>query len=332
MKIDPHRLKYLREAKGLSRKKLAEASNVSTKQIQRLEDTHRANGTSREFTVTRLSRALDVCPGVLSGQEPLPGSVSPYAPPSVSVTRRLLSEAMLAYDLVERRYGVTSTAIMNAAPLFFVLLAEGSLAWRREELDEIRKAIKHVCDLGDGSNRKVFATHAFNASNDSYYEDEAIEQQNLFDDPFPDDYRFSVHSGSTTNPFIEYLQKLAEDLNCSGMEVDEGFVSSHTADGMPAYSVCRDELERIVPLDSRAFSALQTRDVRITDIPPELTLDRAARRREEWLENKLSDKTTEWLEERDSLDKLLKELGILSSEKSPSDHDTNLIESNAMGR
>ena len=327
MKIDPNRLKCLRKAKGLSRKKLAAASRVSAKQIQRLEDPNRARGTPREFTVTRLARTLEVTPGVLSGEQPLPGSVSPYAPPSVSVTHRLLSEAMLAYDLVERRYGVTNTAIMNAAPLFFVLLAEGSLAWRREELDEIRKAIDHLCDLGDGSNRKVFATHAFNASDDSYYEDEAIKQRNLFDDPFPDDYRFSVHAGSTTNPFIEYLQKLAEDMNCPGIEVDGGFVSSDTTDGMPAYSVCRDELERIVPLDSRAFTALRTRDVRVADIPEELTLDRAARRREEWLEKKVSSKTAEWLEQRKSLDRLLKELGIVGSEQSSGDDNTNMTDS-----
>ncbi len=331
MKIDPNRLKCLREAKGLSRKKLAAASKVSAKQIQRLEDSNLARGTPREYTVTRLARTLEVAPAVLSGEEPLPGSVSPYAPPSVSVTHRLLSEAMLAYDLVERRYGVTSTAIMNAAPLFFVLLAEGSLAWRREELDVIRKAIDHVCDLGDRSNRKIFATHAFNASEDSHYEDEAIKQRNLFDDPFPDDYRFSVHAGSTTNPFIEYLQKLAEDINCPGMEVDEGFVSSDTTDDMPAYSVCRDELERIVPLDSRAFTALCTRDVRVADIPAELMLDRAARQREEWLEKKVSRKSAEWLKQRNSLDRLFRELGIVGFEQSSGDDDTNMTDGKVAG-
>ena len=302
--IDPIRLKRLREAKELSRAALAKVSNVSAKTIQRLEK-HDGKSPRRE-TLDRLSKALKVKAEVLTGQEPLPESDPPFAPRSIPVTRRLFSEALLAYDLVEKRYGVPATAIMNAAPLFFVLLAEGSLAWRRKELAEIQEAIENVLDMGN-SNRKLFARHAFLASEDSNYEEEAINGRNLFNTPFPDFYDFGIDDQKTNNPFTEYLHQLAVDLDIPGIEVDEGFVSSSVLDGMPAYSVCKDKLEKIAPVSSKAFIALQTADARISDIPEHLRSDSATEQRQEWLEKKISRKTNQWLEE---LDKLRKELAV----------------------
>ena len=295
MKIDPIRLKGIREAKGLSRAALAKLSKVSAKQIQRLESPDEASQAPREVTVDRLAGALKVEPKVLTGEEPLPASDPPYAPPSVPVRQRLSSEAQLAYDLVENRYGVRTSAIMNMAPLLFVLLAEGSLSWRKEELDKMQKAILRVLEMDDGSNRKLFAVHVNNASEDSYYEDEAIDNRNLFDDPYPDDYRFSVRD-KTTNPFAEYLQMLSEDLKVPGLEIDDGFVSSSILDGMPSYSVCKDDLEKIAPLGSRAFLALRIGDARISDIPERLKAEDVADQRHEWLASKISGKTIQWVE------------------------------------
>ena len=187
---------------------------------------------------------------------------------------------------------------------------------------EIREAIDNVLNLGDGSNRKLFALHASNAWDDSYCEDEAIEKRNFFDDPYPDDYDFPGYAGKTTNPFTEYLHMLAEYLEIPGIQVDEGFVSSSVLDGMPAYSVCRDELEKIAPLDSGAFIALRTADVRISDIPEDLRPDSATKHRQEWLENKVSQKTIQWLEERNSLQHtFLKELGLVNAVESSSNGD-----------
>lgn len=195
---------------------------------------------------------------------------------------------------------------MNAAPLFFVLLAEGSLAWRRKELAEIQEAINSVLDMGN-SNRKLFARHAFFSSEDSFYEEEAIDGRDLFNTPFPNDYDFGTDDQKTNNPFTEYLLMLAEDLDIPGIEVDEGFVSSSVLDGMPAYSVCKDELEKIAPVSSRASIALQTADARISDIPEHLRPDSATEQRQEWLEKKISNETIQWLEE---LEKFRKELVV----------------------
>lgn len=322
MIIDPKRLRKLREAKGLSRADLAAASNVSPKQIQRLEHPTEASRSPRRVTVRRLATALGVKPEVLSGEESLSESDSPFVPRTVRVTHWLFSEALLAFDLVEKRYGVQATAIMNMAPLFFVLLAEGSLAWRRKELAEIKDALNDIEEMADGSNCRRFAVYASKAEQDSYYEEEAIRQRDLFNDPYSadsgsDSFHFGVNDDKSLNPFVEYLQMLSEDLDIPGIEVDKGFVSSSVVDNMPAYSVCRDDLEKLVPLRSRAFSALQGADVRITDIPEELMPDSAAGQRKEWLEGKLSPKTIQWLKERESFDNWLLEFGLLNDKKAP---------------
>ncbi|MDE0004501.1 MAG: helix-turn-helix transcriptional regulator [Rhodospirillaceae bacterium] len=308
MIIDPKRLRKLREAKGLSRADLAAVSKVSPKQIQRLEHPREASRSPRQVTVRRLAKALGVRPEVLAGQEPLPESDSPLAPRSVRVTHRLYSEALLAYDLVEKRYGVQATAIMNVAPLFFVLLAEGSLAWRRKELDEIQEAIDNLWMMEHGSNRRRFVRHASFADDHAGYEDEAINKRNLFDDPFPYDYEFDADDSSTTNPFVEYLQKLAGNLDIPGIEVggDDGYVSSSALDGMPAYSVCKDELERIAT-NPLAYFVLRYGDVRLPDIPENLEPDDAAKQRGEWLVSKISKDTIQRLE---TLHALLKESGL----------------------
>ena len=83
---------------------------------------------------------------MLTGEEPLPESVK--APASASkppqIGAQITPKVRLAYDLIKRRYGVSATEIINMAPLFFALLAEGSLAWRREKLKELKEGIDRL--------------------------------------------------------------------------------------------------------------------------------------------------------------------------------------------
>lgn len=302
MKINPHQLRALRNAKGISIADLASVSNVSTKQIQRLENPEFASKSPRETTVNRLAKGLGVKPEDLAGEATSSKTDPPWFPPSRRVSHRLESGALLAYDLVEERYSVKAEAIVNAAPLFFVLLAEASLAWRQKELDEIEEAIARVRDLGDGSNRKRFTWGVNGAEDGADYEADAIGKRDLFNDPFPDDYSFPENEEWTTNPFAEYLRKLSEDLNVPGIAVERGFaqsfVSANFGSRMPDYSVCEDELNKIAPGEtfSRARIVLRNGDVRIADIPEHLRPEEAVQQRQKWLASKASEKTILWLE------------------------------------
>ena len=149
MKIDPERLRTLRDRKGLSRPELHSTSGITSRTIQRLENEPERCGTTRKDTVNCLAKALDVEPGVLTGELPLPDSDNAPAvePEAVQIGARIAPKVRLAYDLIKRRYGVNPTHIINMAPLFFILLAEGSIAQRRERLREARESATHLDQL-----------------------------------------------------------------------------------------------------------------------------------------------------------------------------------------
>ena len=136
MKIDPDRLRSLRKKNRLTRLELEKKCGINKRTIQRLESKSESQRCqkSQEHTVNSLAKALGVEAGVLTGELPLPESGKAHASDSerVQIGAQVAPKVRLAYDLIKRRYGVSTTEIINMAPLFFALLAEGSLAWRRE--------------------------------------------------------------------------------------------------------------------------------------------------------------------------------------------------------
>ena len=146
MKIDPKSLRSLRQKQGLTRPQLAERAKITVRTIQRLENEPQQCQKSRKDTLERLAKALGVKEDVLTGE--LPFHESGKAPASdserVQIGAQIVPKVRLAYDLIKRRYGVSATEIINMAPLFFALLAEGSLAWRREQLKELKEGIDRL--------------------------------------------------------------------------------------------------------------------------------------------------------------------------------------------
>ena len=309
MHINPHNLRRLRKAQGLSRRELAERSNVSQKQIQRLEDPKLASENVRQHTVSCLAKALNVDVERLVGRSQGPG---------VKVTRiraSLSHGARVAYELIEQRYGVGTNHLINMAPLFFALLAEGSLAWRQAQLSELDEAVQKLWALGD--DRRRCAWHAAHASDDSGYEQEAIDRGDVFGDPYPNDYQYEPSEEWDGSPFADYLRKLAADVGkpqvvdvgCYGTETVGGFA------GLPSYSVCREDLAKVAPLTSHAIHALCAGDVRLSEIPERLMEEGAAERREAWLEDRLSPESKERL----AFAEILKSLGLDSSAEEGTD-------------
>ena len=143
MKIDPARLSGLRKKNNLTRRELEKKSGINRRTIQRLESESESQRCqkSQEHTVNSLAKALGVEAGVLTGELPLPESGKAHASDSerVQIGAQVAPKVRLAYDLIKRRYGVSTTEMITMGPLFFALLAEGSLAWRREKLKEVEE-------------------------------------------------------------------------------------------------------------------------------------------------------------------------------------------------
>ena len=299
MQINPERLSELRDARGFSRAQLAEKSNVSERQIRRLEATQseNRNGRVRETTLKRLAKALRIEPSVLTGESPLPDSgraaTTPDAIMRTQIGAQIAPKARLAYDLARHRYGVSVTEIINMAPLFFVLLAEDSLAWRREKLEEASEAISRLEQINDKAWCRIFSLSTVVAQDPDSWERESIDKADIFGEQSFKDYNVIPDDLSEGNPFASYLSEVANTLKPAdgsgvvGVEGDDlGFGSSMR---FPDYNVCRGELDSITNGSSKARIALEHGFARLSDIPKELMIEDSGEKRSEWLEGKVPD-------------------------------------------
>ena len=304
MPIDPERLRRLRKRKGrkLSRAELSERAKVSERTIQRLESDSEASETPRKLTLERLAGALRVEEGVLTGELPFPDPDEPATPEPVQIGAKIDPMARLAYDLIKRRYGVSRTEIFDMAPLFFVLLAEGSLAQRRERKNEAYDHLERIRQSTDGLERIRQSTdgayHCLNMTDtqgiidsieDSIdLEEASIGKTDLFGEGLLSESRnhwFVDHPFDPydTNPFADYLRGLADAL-------DKPSVVSCSQTGLlgsfPPYWICLGMLEDITNGSDEARSALTSRAVRLDDIPEELMAEDAGEARAKWLADK----------------------------------------------
>ena len=290
-----HRLRKLRKLKNLSRARLKDLSKVSVRTIQRLENAAQDNTTPRGNTVERLAKALQVEPGVLTGELPLPDSgKAPTAEPQrVQIGAEIAPKARLAYDLVKRRYGMSATEIINMAPLFFTLLAEGSLAKRRDKLAEAHEAISRLDQMEDEVGHRLFSGATTVALNADMLEEESINKADLFGEHLFSDTHVTFvdepFDSGTGNPFASYLRTLTADLDRPGVvDVERNTLSYGTPWlKFPDYDICSDELGGLTHGCLNASRALETGCTRLSAIPDELMAEDAGEKRAAWLEERL---------------------------------------------
>ena len=299
MKIDSERLRTLREQKGLSRLKLAERSGISERTIQRLENEPHRSQKSQGHTLNNLAKALGVKekPGVLTGDLPLPNSdKAPTGDNSdrVQMGAQVAPKTRLAYDLIKRRYGVNATEIINMAPLFFVLLAEGSLAWRREKLEDMEEVIGRFVQIESELGYEMLGRElVYEILGDLIWEDYVESEEGSINkgDLFGKDlYHLSGNmpfDPSTNNPFANYLRKMADDLAIPDVvSVEPDDLSFGSPLKFPDYDVCPKELDSNEEI---ARLCLIAGRVRLSDMPEELMAEDAQEERKKWLEANLTD-------------------------------------------
>lgn len=288
MPINPKRLKVLRKRKRLSRAQLADKANVSPRQIARLESETAAGSAARDRTVNNLAKALGVEPGVLTGEMAVPG-----APPhredgrSRQVSAWVQPEVGLAYALIKRRYGVSLTTLVNAAPLMFALLAEGSFVWRREKLKEVEEASARLDNSG---SRHLLSTlvGAGRADEGAWVERHSIESRDLFGN----DLLEQGYDLGSTNPFAEYLRDLAakiDDRDIVDVEADGWIRDRGALKNFPEFTICNGDVDRFTGASNKLNVALLIGLLRVDHIPEELLTDDAAEGRRQWLDQQFEE-------------------------------------------
>ena len=290
MPINPERLRRLRKRGKLSRAKLSERAKVSERTIQRLESDSEASEKPHELTLERLAGALRVEEGVLTGELPFPDPDKPDTPEidRVQIGAKINPMARLAYDFIKRRYGVGTTEVIDMAPLFFVLLAEGSLAQRRERVQEAYKATDHLERIRGSMADMQGIIDSIGDSIDS--EEASIREIDLFGEGLLSDSKnpwiADPFDPYDTNPFADYLRGLADAL-------DKDVVFCFPTDLLgspprfPRYSICDGKLNAIANGSNMARSALTSGAVRLDDIPEELISEGTGEARAEWLADKV---------------------------------------------
>ena len=293
-----NRLRTCRKAKNLSIARLAQRSRVSKRTIQRLESPNQDGITPHPNTVDKLAKALQVEPEELVGESSpseLEVAHTP-APERVQIGALIAPKARLAYDLVKKRYGINATEIINVAPLLFVLLAEGSLAGRRERVEKVGESVSLIDEvMGIGADCDLLSK-ATTVAFDALGREEAsigkadIMGEHLLSSEGSLGMPEEPFDPAISNPFAMYLHQLAGDLDNPGVVATRADLSYGSPYGkFPDYDICSQEIDALANGCADARRALETGHARLSDIPEELMAEDAGEARAAWLAERLLD-------------------------------------------
>jgi hypothetical protein len=287
--IIPSRLEKVRKHQDLTPSKLETRAadmkrSLTAKTVTNIEKKGRENNDAAvsvtEGTLEVLSLVLKVNKEVLTGDEPLLLEKSLSDPISIKISPQLA----LTYDLIERKYGISLEEAFELAPLLLTVSANKSL-------EQLRTSINN--------NEKNFGE--YNSPHDSYNDTDFLHMLDIAanqNDVFAKSIDWiGAEEGITdiANPFASFLIEMCEQDTSVFISKEQDNIYFPDASfgyiagtGIPSFSVCKDELDKITLGSNGAYNALASGVVRIKDIPEELWAPRNAGKRIEWLEEKYS--------------------------------------------
>lgn len=287
MKIDPSRL---REARGaMTKKDLANKAGVSARQITRLECA-KGQTNCHEVTLERLAKALDVATEALMPASPEPMRKTPGG---IQPVRLLLShDSVLKAQLAARRYGMETREIYEIAPLLLTVLAEASLAQRREKLAAFEAQFKEAMSYAPahlGQAKFSWTDH----EQAVWQEKASIDARDLFGAKIEE-----MDTDEADTPFVAFLNAMVPaDTDAFAHEI--GYLTG----SLDCRSILEQDLASIVGEDHRARYALEASYVRLQDIPPDLVETEQLSERQAWLASNVPDAVwNDWLAMLENID------------------------------
>jgi len=248
--IDAERLKQLRTLRGFTQEELAQRGRVNKQTVYRLEKGKKAG---RPRTHGQLAQALGVHPEVLTGEKPIPSEISQPSATTADeaayqLNVRVDAAVRNAFELVARRYRISVPKIAQLAPLLLVIIAEGSLRHRRENLDELKAALRRLYEFEDISSKlQSKFPHIPFPNIDWEDQDEAIkaeelsiERRDLFAQGRFDPY--GSQDENEDNPFTAYLKGLTAGY-------DDDITIRSLGPTSTEYRVCRSEAIELTESD-----------------------------------------------------------------------------------
>ena len=298
-RVDPERLSAAMARKGLSVKGLARKASsgghtISERTISRLRSGKEAGGVRRQ-NIEALAAALDMQPGNLTGELPAPGADLPESPlfPETRWNIRLPTAIRNAYSLVAIRYRVPAARIVELAPLVFLLMAEQSLASRRQRLKEMRDAYAARQALAEQA-RHLPLNAAFDAVLDDIYaaEQSSIDERDLFADALLNDRRLTAvefyedYNEDEHNPFAAFLRSLAVELVALEAPIEVDKVSRDRTE----YRLCREHALVLADDDEALADDILDGSLPLHELPSEFRRDETKAARIEWFRRKAAER------------------------------------------
>ncbi|MBO6882642.1 MAG: helix-turn-helix transcriptional regulator [Marivita sp.] len=294
MSINPDTLKQLRKERNLSQQALAErceqinSSRVSKRTIARIETGETPPDRVRAHTVESLARALDVTSEAL-GKPSSEVSDEDWKKSGYTPIRVLLPDAARQnYRWVLHHYEIQFHDLVEAAPWMFTLLAEMSLAERRQRLAAAGEAFETAMSQLPGHLR-----HGNNARSD--FENACIDEERSLAsrDIFGNEILASAEGSlvcdpfdpNEGNPFVGFLTELAEKVDRAA--IDSEHIELPYGGGVPRWPVFENWLSDLTGGDYWAGFAMKNVRVGIADMPEDLKAVEKTPERVAWLIDKI---------------------------------------------
>ena len=298
--IHPEILKSLRKRSGLpSQKALAEASKVGVATIKRIEASEEAYE-ARSLVAERLAHALGVQVESLSGELPEDRKgerILRYL--GYRQMKPLLdSDTALSYDMIEHLYGVPADRQIALAPLLFALMAEGSLAWRQEQIAAVDEAAEKLSSLQRSARHLSFVANG-DIDTGSYLEHQSIAKRDLFGDHIYEDSYQKGYDPNETNPFADYLRSFGEWLKSDAERVLQIEIDSDIIDGLPRYRIEEDLTQKMAGDDRLALYAMSRGHARMKDIPEDLLGEDRKEDRIAWMVSRIPERERKEFDEQE---------------------------------
>jgi DNA-binding Xre family transcriptional regulator len=298
-RVDPERLNAAMARKGLSVKGLVRKASsgghkISERTISRLRSGKEAGGVRRQ-NIEALAAALDIQPGILTGELPAPDVDPPESPffPETRWNIRLPTAIRNAYSLVAIRYRVPAARIVELAPLVFLFMAEQSLASRRQRLKEMREAYAARTELA-WQARYLPLDVAFDSALEDIYkaEQSSIDKRDLFAEALLDDERLSTaqfyedYDTDEHNPFAAFLRALAVELEALEAPIEVDKVSRDRAQ----YKLCREHALALADGDEALADDILDGSLPLHELPSEFRRSDTTTARLEWFRQKAAER------------------------------------------
>lgn len=229
--INSKTLKAFRERRGISQQQLAEAIGCAKDTVSRWE--------CGKTQKVRSHLRKPLCKELRVNWEAL---TKPYAKPqdtwdSFKITVSIRKTVRTSLQLVAKRFNIHQNAILELAPLLFLIVAERSLLERRLRLQEInrvlaeseKKLLDNCAHLGG-----IVTAHSVSADAQLEEEEKSLDERDVFGRTI--EYEF-WHEGDE-GPFVHYIRDLIKDLPKDAVTSIESF----DADTIGSYQIADDTL------------------------------------------------------------------------------------------